>query len=56
MADHSRILRDLLGGNDQRRIERVIQAFLKMKKFDIGGLKRAAALRRTPTSYWPRGE
>jgi predicted 3-demethylubiquinone-9 3-methyltransferase (glyoxalase superfamily) len=37
------LMRELLGGNDKKRIERVTQAFLKMKKFDIDALKRAAA-------------
>jgi predicted 3-demethylubiquinone-9 3-methyltransferase (glyoxalase superfamily) len=37
------VMRDLLGGNDKARIERVTQAFLKMKKFDIAEIKRAAA-------------
>ena len=36
------IMRELLSGNDKKR-ERVTQAFLKMKKFDIATLKRAAA-------------
>jgi predicted 3-demethylubiquinone-9 3-methyltransferase (glyoxalase superfamily) len=36
-------MRELLGGDDKTRIERVTQAFLKMKKFDIAALKRAAA-------------
>jgi predicted 3-demethylubiquinone-9 3-methyltransferase (glyoxalase superfamily) len=36
-------MQQLLGGGDKARTERVIQAFLKMKKFDIGALKRAAA-------------
>jgi predicted 3-demethylubiquinone-9 3-methyltransferase (glyoxalase superfamily) len=35
------ILNGLLGGGDQRRIARVTQAFLKMKKFNIDVLKRA---------------
>jgi predicted 3-demethylubiquinone-9 3-methyltransferase (glyoxalase superfamily) len=35
------ILNEMLGGRDQERIERVTQAFLKMKKFDIDALKRA---------------
>jgi predicted 3-demethylubiquinone-9 3-methyltransferase (glyoxalase superfamily) len=35
-------MRELLSGNDKKR-ERVTQAFLKMKKFDIAALKRAAA-------------
>jgi predicted 3-demethylubiquinone-9 3-methyltransferase (glyoxalase superfamily) len=37
------VLQQYLSGNDQKRIERVTQAFLKMKKFDIGALERAAA-------------
>jgi predicted 3-demethylubiquinone-9 3-methyltransferase (glyoxalase superfamily) len=37
------VLQELLRGDDKKRIERVIQAFLKMKKFDIGALERAAA-------------
>ncbi len=37
------IMQDLMSGNDKKRIERVTQAFLKMKKFDIATLKRAAA-------------
>lgn len=36
-------MQELLAGNDKKRVERVTQAFLKMKKFDIGALKRAAA-------------
>jgi predicted 3-demethylubiquinone-9 3-methyltransferase (glyoxalase superfamily) len=36
-------MQELLAGNDKKRIERVTQAFLKMKKFDIVALKRAAA-------------
>jgi predicted 3-demethylubiquinone-9 3-methyltransferase (glyoxalase superfamily) len=36
-------MQELLAGNDKKRIERVSQAFLKMKKFDIVALKRAAA-------------
>jgi predicted 3-demethylubiquinone-9 3-methyltransferase (glyoxalase superfamily) len=36
-------IQELLGGNDKKRAERVMQAVLKMKKFDIGTLKRAAA-------------
>ncbi|MGE5645704.1 MAG: VOC family protein [Acidobacteriota bacterium] len=34
---------ELLGGGDKARTERVTQAFLKMKKFDIAALERAAA-------------
>ena len=37
------VLQELLGGSDKARIERVTQAFLKMKKFDIAALRRAAA-------------
>ena len=37
------IMNELLSGNDKKRVERVTQAFLQMKKFDIGALKRAAA-------------
>ena len=37
------VLNELLGGDDTKRIGRVTQAFLKMKKFDIGELRRAAA-------------
>jgi predicted 3-demethylubiquinone-9 3-methyltransferase (glyoxalase superfamily) len=37
------VMQELLGGDDKERVERVTQAFLKMKKFDIGALKRAAA-------------
>ena len=37
------VMGELLGGNDKKRIERVTQAFLKMKKFDIAALKQAAA-------------
>jgi predicted 3-demethylubiquinone-9 3-methyltransferase (glyoxalase superfamily) len=36
-------MQELLAGDDKKRVERVTQAFLKMKKFDIGELKRAAA-------------
>jgi len=32
-----------LGGNDKKRVERVTQAVLQVKKLDIGELKRAAA-------------
>ena len=35
------ILNEMLGGADAARTARVTQAFLKMKKFDIEGLKRA---------------
>jgi predicted 3-demethylubiquinone-9 3-methyltransferase (glyoxalase superfamily) len=37
------IMQDLLAGDDKERIGRVTRAFLKMKKVDIGALKRAAA-------------
>jgi predicted 3-demethylubiquinone-9 3-methyltransferase (glyoxalase superfamily) len=37
------VMKELLGANDKKRLDRVTQAFLKMKKFDIGALKRAAA-------------
>jgi predicted 3-demethylubiquinone-9 3-methyltransferase (glyoxalase superfamily) len=37
------ILSELLGGDDKKRAERATQAFLKMKKFDIAALMRAAA-------------
>jgi predicted 3-demethylubiquinone-9 3-methyltransferase (glyoxalase superfamily) len=37
------ILSELLAGEDKKRVGRVTQAFLKMKKFDIGALKHAAA-------------
>jgi len=36
-------MRELLGSDDHARTSRVTQAFLKMKKFDIAALKRAAA-------------
>ena len=36
-------MRELLGTNDRQQIARVTKAFLKMKKFDIAALKRAAA-------------
>ncbi len=36
-------MRELLGTGDRQQIARVTQAFLKMKKFDIAALKRAAA-------------
>jgi hypothetical protein len=32
-----------LKGHDKERIDRVTQAFLKMKKFDVAEIKRAAA-------------
>jgi len=37
------VMQELLGGSDRARIDRVTQAFLKMKKFDLAALKRAAA-------------
>jgi predicted 3-demethylubiquinone-9 3-methyltransferase (glyoxalase superfamily) len=37
------VMQEFLGGNDKKQAERVVQAFLKMKKFDIAELKRAAA-------------
>jgi predicted 3-demethylubiquinone-9 3-methyltransferase (glyoxalase superfamily) len=37
------LMQELLGVSDKQRIERATQAFLKMKKVDIGALKRAAA-------------
>lgn len=36
-------MREMLASQDQQQIARVTQAFLKMKKFDIAALKRAAA-------------
>ena len=36
------VMQELLRGNDKERINRVTQAFLKMKKFDIAALTRAA--------------
>jgi hypothetical protein len=36
-------MQEILSSKDKKRIERVTQEFLKMKKFDIGALKRAAA-------------
>jgi hypothetical protein len=36
-------MRDLVGGENPERTARITQAFLKMKKFDIAALKRAAA-------------
>ncbi len=38
---------ELLGGNDKARTARVTQAFLKMKKFDLAALQRAAAGQQT---------
>jgi predicted 3-demethylubiquinone-9 3-methyltransferase (glyoxalase superfamily) len=37
------VLQELMDGDDKKRTERVTQAFLKMKKFDIAALKQAAA-------------
>jgi predicted 3-demethylubiquinone-9 3-methyltransferase (glyoxalase superfamily) len=37
------IMQELLDGGDRARLDRVTQAFLQMKKFDIAALKRAAA-------------
>lgn len=37
------LMQELLSGNDRGRTGRVVQAFLKMKKFDIAALRRAAA-------------
>ena len=37
------VMDELLSGNDKKRIERVTQAFLNMKKFDIRALKQAAS-------------
>ena len=37
------VLQESLGGNDEARKARVTQAFLKMKKFDIAALERAAS-------------
>lgn len=36
------LMQELLGGKDKKRIERITQAFLKMRKFDLAALKRAA--------------
>jgi predicted 3-demethylubiquinone-9 3-methyltransferase (glyoxalase superfamily) len=35
------VMNEMLGSNDKERVARVTQAFLKMKRFDIGALKRA---------------
>ena len=35
------VMGEMLKGNDGKKIARVTEAFLKMKKFDIGALKRA---------------
>jgi predicted 3-demethylubiquinone-9 3-methyltransferase (glyoxalase superfamily) len=37
------VMQELLGGKDKERMKRVTEAFLKMKKFDIAALERAAA-------------
>ena len=37
------VMQELLRGDDKKRVERVTQVFLKMKKFNIDELKRAAA-------------
>jgi predicted 3-demethylubiquinone-9 3-methyltransferase (glyoxalase superfamily) len=37
------VMQELLSGGDKARIERVTQAVLKMKKFDIAAIRRAAA-------------
>lgn len=37
------VMQELLGGSDPQRLKRITQAFLKMKKFDIAALQRAAA-------------
>jgi len=37
------VIRELLKGHDNARIDRVTQAFLKMKQFDVAEIKRAAA-------------
>ena len=37
------VMQEMLGGGDRARINRVTQAFLKMKKFDLAALERAAA-------------
>jgi predicted 3-demethylubiquinone-9 3-methyltransferase (glyoxalase superfamily) len=37
------VMQEILHSHDKQRIERVTQAFLKMKKFDIAALTRAAA-------------
>ena len=36
------MMQKFLGSGDKSRMERVTQAFLKMKKFDIAALERAA--------------
>lgn len=38
-----RVMDDMITGGDKEKIARVTQAFLKMKKFDIAALERAAA-------------
>ena len=37
------VMREILTGSDKARMERVTQAFLKMKKFDMAAIQRAAA-------------
>ena len=37
------VMQEFLDSSDRARIDRVTQAFLKMKKFDIAALERAAA-------------
>jgi predicted 3-demethylubiquinone-9 3-methyltransferase (glyoxalase superfamily) len=37
------VMQELIAGDDKARTERVTQAFLKMKKFNIAALKKAAA-------------
>jgi predicted 3-demethylubiquinone-9 3-methyltransferase (glyoxalase superfamily) len=37
------VLQELIAGNDKKQVQRITQAFLKMKKFDVAALKRAAA-------------
>ncbi len=36
------VMQELLAGDDKKRVERVTQAFLKMKKFDLAALERVA--------------
>ncbi len=47
------ILSKLLGGDDKKRIERITQAFLEMKKFDIGALKRRPPARAPKLGRFP---
>jgi hypothetical protein len=42
------IIAELRGGDDKNRVEWVTQAFLKMKKFDIGALRRGRMLTHGP--------